>query len=149
MAAIGVWLQLTVGLVLLCAASVGTWIVHRQLQRDQECVEDIQTHIDNITVFRARYGRLPRFDELPAQGPAIISFRIVEGAHGTNTGDPHDYELSMWRGERSVHYASATKQNTCDSGALRATPWLIGLLLIPGLTLCFVGARQLRRRAGS
>lgn len=143
MNAIRAWLQLSVGLILLLAAILSVRILYSQLLRDRECDENIQEHVQLIEAFRVRQGRLPRLDEIRAGGPAIISLRVPDEPH--RAGDSAlDYEFDMWRGERAVHYASTTKKNTCDSGALRAAPWLTALLLIPGLALTFLGSRRLR-----
>jgi hypothetical protein len=134
------WVQLALGLILVCAAALGGWIVYGQLVRDRECVGSVRKHVELVEAFRGREGRLPRLDELHAEGPAVIGFRAEASG---------EYELSMWRGERAVHYASATDRTTCDSGALQAVPWLAVLLLMPGLVLGFLGSRKMRRRGGA
>jgi hypothetical protein len=143
---LGAWLLLVVAVVLLGASGVASCAVRDQLQRDRECAANIQQHVRRIEAFRTKNGRLPRRDELRGGGMSIIDYRVASGPLGTTTG-ADQYELTFWHGEWSVHYASATGQNTCDSGALRGAGWIAALLLIPGIALLFLGQRTLRARA--
>lgn len=142
MKALGAWLLLVLSVMLLGASVVGGCAVRDQVGRDRQCGANIQQHVDRIEAFRAKSGRLPQREELSGGGMAVIDYRVVPAPRGVPMGSDQ-YELTFWRGERSVRYASATGRNTCDSGALKAALWLAALLLAPGIALLFWGIRIL------
>lgn len=136
------WLALVVGLLLLGAGAVGGLAVRGQLRRDEECRSNVQRAVHGIEAFRMQHGRLPRREELRGGGMAVIGYRVSFASHGELKAE--QYELTLWRGERSIHYASTTGQNTCDSGAVQAALWIAGLLVLPGAVLLFAGVRGFR-----
>lgn len=135
------WIQLMLALALLGASTVGGCVVGSQLRRDRECDANVRRYVNEIAMFRTKQGRLPRRDELHGRGMAIIDYRIVRASTSTTPGQ---YALTLWRGERSVQYESATDRTTCDSGASQAALWLIILMVIPALLLFWMGVRTLR-----
>lgn len=134
MKALGAWTSLGLALVLLGASAVSGRAVRGQLTRDSECTANVREHVRGIEAFRTKHGRLPRREELRGGGMAVIDYRVVSGLVGKQPGVT-EYELTLWRGEWSVRYASSTGQNTCDSGATQAALWLAALLFLPGVAL--------------
>jgi len=146
---IAAWIQLSLALMLLTATGVGAYIVHGQVRRDRECVADLRRHIASIEAFRTQNHRLPRFDELTASGPTIIAYRVVAPPAVQPTPRAEGYELSMWRGERAVQYASSTGLDTCSSGAIQAGLWLAVLGFVPAVALLVRSAQNRRRFRGA